>query len=147
LEEHAERLDTINDWVEDPPRLIMRGRRPTWGVRKWVVAEGDILEEGDPSSIHFVGRQIPGLSEAHTYARMDGLGNIVEVYEPIRDQPWKYTDHFWLIRYQVVGSELVRFESHCYEESTYEVPIAGTPKRIVLLTGLRLLQEERMCDR
>jgi hypothetical protein len=141
IEEHAERLDTINDWIKDPPRLVMRGGRPMRGTRKWVTPEGTVLVEGDPSSNHFVGRPIPGLPEAHTYVRMDGSGKIEEVYEPIREQPWRYTDHYWLIRYLVIGGKLVRFESHCYEESTYEVPSAGKPKRKVVLTDLKLLPE------
>jgi hypothetical protein len=111
-------------------------------ARKWVTNEGTILEEGDPSSIHFVGEEIPELAEAHKYVKYDEEGKIAQVYEPIREQPWQYTDHYWLIRYQVIGTELVQFESHCFEDSTYEVPNAGEPKQEVILSGLRLLSNQ-----
>jgi hypothetical protein len=107
-----------------------------------MTAEGSILTEGDPSSIYFVGRAIPGLFKAHTYVLCDENGQIEEVYAPMREQPWPYTDHYWLIRYQVIGAELVRFESHCYEDSTYEVPNAGEPKRKVILSELQPLPDQ-----
>jgi hypothetical protein len=132
-----ERLDTISGWIKSPPVLVSRGARPAASNRRWITRAGSILVEGDPSSTHFVGKPIPGLAEAHSYVMYDANGTIEEVYEPVREQPWRYTDHYWLIRYQVIGADLVRFESHCYEDSTYEVPNAGEPKQIVVLSGLR----------
>jgi hypothetical protein len=134
-----ERLDRVNDWIKHPPRLIARGPRPLASTRRWLTPDAATLMESDPSCIHFVGQEIPGLAEAHTYVKKDKEGKIEEVYEPVREQPWQYTDHFWLVRYQVIGADLVRFESHCYEDSTYEVPNAGQPKQKVILSGLRLL--------
>lgn len=141
IERLPERLDTISGWIKYPPRLIARGPRPIASTQRWITTEGAILIEGDPSSIHFVGEAIPGLTEAHTYVKCDENGTIEEVYEPIREKPCEYSDHYWLIRYQVIGAELVRFESHCYEDSTYEVPNAGEPKQTVILSELRLLPD------
>ena len=49
-------------------------------------------------------------------------------------------DHYWLTRFQVVGSALVRFDSYCYEDSTYEVPNAGTPEQATVLSGLEPIE-------
>jgi len=98
-----------------------------------------MLIEGDPSSIHHVGLVIPGLAEAHTYRVCDEDGTVEALYEPSRERPAKYSDHYWLTRYQVVGEELVRFVGHCFEESTYDTPNASKPKQTVILTDLRLL--------
>jgi hypothetical protein len=137
-----ERLDRISGWILSPPRLIARGPRPQASMREWATRDGGILKEGDPSSIHFIGEYIPGLKEAHAYVKCDRKGKIEEAFEPVRKQLYAYTDHYWLIRYQVIGTELVRFESPCFEDSTYEVPNAGEPRRIAFLSGLRLLANE-----
>jgi hypothetical protein len=134
-----ERLDTISGWIEDPPVLIAHGPRPPASTRRWRTAQGAILEEGDPSSIHFVGLEIPGLEQAHTYVLRDETGKVDEMYAPTRHRPLSYDDHYWLVRYQVLGNELVWFESHCHEDSTYEVPHAVVPKQKVILGELQLL--------
>jgi len=136
-----ERLDHINGWIKSPPRLIARGPTPPVSARRWGTSEGVILIEGDPSSIHFVGEVIPGLAEAHGYVAVDENGNIEAVYEPGRERLGKYSDHCWLTRYQVVGEALVRFESHCFEDSMYDMPNAGEPKQKMILSGLRLVSE------
>ena len=112
---------------------------PPVSTRKWVTVEGTILMEGEPSSIHFVGREIPGLAEAHTYVKYDRNEQVEQTYEPSRERPWKYGDHYWLTRYQVIDTNLVWFKSHCYEDSTYDTPTAGKPKQKIILPGLRLL--------
>jgi hypothetical protein len=61
------------------------------------------------------------------------------LYEPSRERPGKYSDHYWLTRYQVVGDSLVRFVSHCFEESTYDSPSTSRPKQTTILAGLKLL--------
>ena len=134
-----ERLELINSWVESPPQLIARGPTPPASDRRWITSEGTILVEGDPSSIHFVGEAIPGLDQAHTYAEYDENDQIKAVYEPSRERPWEYYDHYWLTRYQVVGETLVQFQSRCYEESTYDTPTACEAEQTVILSGLRLL--------
>jgi hypothetical protein len=134
-----ERLEWFNGWVKSPPRLVARGPSPPASTRRWETAKGAILVEGDPSSIHHVGVRIPGLTEAHTYALRNQDGKVEAVYEPGRERLGPYSDHYWLTRYQVVGEALVRFVSHCYEESTYDVPFAGQPKQTTLLSELRLL--------
>ena len=103
------------------------------------MSEGAILSEGDPSSTDFEGEPIQGLVEAHTYFKRDENGNILETYEPGRERLGEYDDHYLLTRYQVVGAALVRFESYCFEDSTYAIPNTGKPKQITLLSGLRSL--------
>jgi len=98
-----------------------------------------VLVEGDPSSIHFVGESIPGLSEAHSYEECDAGGEVQDTYAPSRERHSPYGDHYTLIRYQVVNDELVRFESYCFEDSTYEVPNAHEPRARVVLSGLHQL--------
>ncbi len=133
------RLAQFNGWITSPAILVARRLAPPVSARRWMTTEGLILIEGDPSSIHFVGLVIPELAEAHTYRVCDEDGNVEALYEPGRKRPGKYSDHYWLTRYQVVGEELVRFVSHCYEESTYDTPHAGEPKQETILSGLRLL--------
>ena len=139
----AERLDTISWWIEDPPVLIAHAPRPSASTQRWMTTKGSSLAEGDPNSNHFVGQAIPGLATAHTYILYDGNDQVKEVYAPVRNQPWPYTDHYWLIRYQVIGNELVRFESHCHQDSTYEVPHAVAPKQKVILSELQLLSPHK----
>lgn len=139
IEQLSERLDYINSWIKTPPELIARGDVPPVSIRKWVTSEGDILVEGDPSSIHFVGLVIPGLDEAHSYVGYGKDKHIKELYNPSRERHGKYSDHYTLMRYQVIGTALVQFRSHCFEESTYDTPNAGKPKKKKILSGLRLL--------
>jgi hypothetical protein len=140
IEQLSERLDWFNGPTKSP-RLVARGPTPPVSVRKWATAEGAILMEGDPSSIHFEGQEIPGLGEAHTYAKYDKNEEIEQVYEPSMEKPWQYVEHYWLTRYQVVDTTLVQFRSHCYEESTFDTPFADEPKREVVLSELRLLSD------
>jgi hypothetical protein len=136
------RLDRISGWIRHPPLLVAHGLRPLASTRKWVTTEGLVLTEGDPSSIHFVGLSIPEITEAHTYVLREKSGKIREVFEPIREQPWQYTDHFWLTRFQVINDELMRFRAHCFEESTLETPFTQEPKKKILLSELKLLSHE-----
>ena len=140
-ERPPERLGHFNGWAKSPPRLTARGFNPPVSARRWVTTEGSILIEGDPSSIDFVGQVIPGLAEAHTYVECDKNEIIEAVYESDRNRLRKYSDHDWLTRHQVVGEALVRFESHCFGESTYDMPSAGKPKQKTILSGLRLLSD------
>jgi len=136
-----ERLASFNGWVERPPWLIVRGSRPPVSTRRWRTPAGTTLVEGDPSAIDFVGEVIPGLTEAHTYTAYDEDGAVLEVYAPYRERLGPYSDHYWLTRYQVVDDTLVQFVSHCYEESTYDVPNAGQPEQKIILAGLKPLME------
>lgn len=137
----SDRLDTISGWIKSPPVLVSRGPRPATSNRRWATSEGSILVEGDPSSTHFIGEPIPGLAEAHAYVQYGEDGQVEDVYEPLRKHPCLYSDHYWLIRYQVIDADLVRFESHCFEDSTYEVPNASQPDQTVVLSGLRPLAD------
>ena len=134
-----ERLAIINDWIELPPRLTARGSQPPSSTRRWATTQATILCEGDPSSIHHVGLRIPDLAEAYTYVERDEDGSIHAIYEPCRVRHSLYGDHYTLTRYQVVGCELVRFRSHCFEESTLDVPSTQKPRQSVVLAGLKLL--------
>ena len=136
-----ERIEWFSGWIKSPLRLVARGTNPPVSTRRWMTTEGAILIEGDPSSIHFVGLAIPGLDAAHTYILCDENEDIKVVYEPGRERPGEYSDHYWLTRYQVVGEALVRFVSHCFEESTYDTPNAKKPKQKMILAGLRLLPD------
>ena len=136
-----ERLEEIYCPLKTHPRLAARGPTPPVSTRKWATAEGGTLAEGDPSSIHFAGREIPGLVEAHTYIKYDKGNRIEQIYEPSREQPWQYTYHYWLTRYQVIDAILVWFESHCFEESTFDTPFAGEPKQKIILSNLKLLSD------
>ena len=69
----------------------------------------------------------------------DENDTILKVYEPDSDRHSPYGDHYTLTRYQVIGCKLVRFRSHCFEESTFDTPYAKTRKRRVALSGLTLL--------
>jgi len=138
-EQLPERLETISGWIKLPPRLIARGPRPPRSARRWTTTRATILSEGDPSSIYFVGVPIPDLAEAHTYTERDEQGNIRQVYEPRHGQDAPYSNHYTLTRYQVVGNELLQFESYCFEESTFDTPYAGELKQKVVLAGLKQL--------
>lgn len=135
------RLAQFNGWVESPAILVARGPAPPVSTRRWLTAEGSIPIEDDPSSIHHVGLVIPELPEAHTYRMCDANGTVEALYEPARQRMGKYSDHYWLTRYQVVGDSLVRFVSHCFEESTYDSPSSGKPKQETVLSGLRSISE------
>ena len=134
-----ERVAQINDWIKSPPTLTFRGTHPPTSTARWATDRGTVLIEGDPSSIHFVGEPIPGLSEAHGYEEIDADGEVQETYAPSRERHSPYGDHYTLIRYQVVDEELVRFESYCYEDSTYEIPNAHEPRTRIVLSGLKRL--------
>ena len=135
------RLAQFNGWIEFPAILVARGLVPPVSTRRWMTAEGSILMEGDPSSIHHVGLVIPELAEAYSYRVCDENGTVEVLYEPSRERLGKYSDHYWLTRYQVVGDSLVRFVSHCFEESTYDSPSTSKPKQATIHSGLRLLSE------
>ncbi len=139
-----EYLDDVNGWIETPPRLIARGPHPPIPdvTMRWITPEGSILYEGDPSSIYHVGLEIPDLDEAHSYILKGAAGEVLTAYEPYRERLGLYSDHYWLTRYQVIGSELVQFVSHCFEESTYDAPSTSTPKRKIILSGLVLLADK-----
>ena len=95
--------------------------------------------EMEPGSIHFLGMQIPGLAEAHTYLEIDKNGEIQSTYAPLKEQIRLYDDHYMLIRFQVVKGNLVRYKSHCFEDSMYEIPNAKEPDMEIVLSGLKLL--------
>ena len=95
-------VDAQGGWIKSPPVLLSRGPRPASSNRRWATSEGSILMEGDPSSIHFIGEPIPGLAEAHTYVQYGEDGQVEDVYGPLREHPCLYSDHYWLIRYQVI---------------------------------------------
>ena len=131
-----EPLDPPGGWVKSPPKLTARGRCPPASARRWAAAGGSILSEGDPSSTHFFGEPIPGLVTAHTYVERDQNGEVLEIYAPSRERTSRYGDHYTLTRFQVVDSALVRFESHCFEESTFDIPNAAKPRQTTVLSGL-----------
>ena len=133
------RLDEINGWVMSPPMLTVRGPHPPASTLRWATGRGTVLLEGDPSSILFAGVPIQGLAEAHTYVEQDEKGEVQAVYAPSRERHSPYGDHYTLTRFQVVERELVRFDSYCYEESTYDVPNAKMPRQKVVLSGLEPL--------
>ena len=76
------RLVQINGWIEAPLTLTSRGARPPTSTARWATDRGTVLIESAPSSIHFVGLQIPDLSEAHTYEEYDANGEVQESYAP-----------------------------------------------------------------
>jgi hypothetical protein len=135
-----ERLEALSGWIETPPRLTARGARPPASTRRWTTPRATVLCEGDPSSIHFCGLPIPELAAAHTYVERDEKGEVRATYEPGRERHSPHGDHYTLTRYQVVGDELLRLESYCYEESTFDIPNAGVPRRLVVIAGLTPIQ-------
>jgi len=137
--ELAERLEWFSAWIENPPKLIVWGKRPRTNSRKWETADGYILQEEDPSSIYFIGLEIPELEEANTYTKYDRNNAVIEKYEPTSERMGLYSDHYWQTRYGVIGTELVKFESHCFEESTFDMPNAGKPKKTKILRNLKLI--------
>ena len=78
----ARRLAQFNGWIESPAILVARGLAPPVSARRWMMADGAVLIEGDPSSIHQVGLVIPELAEAHTYRVCDESGTVEALYEP-----------------------------------------------------------------
>jgi hypothetical protein len=136
MEPLPEPLDSVSGWIQCPPKLTARGACPPVSTRRWATPEGAILFEGDPSSTHFCGEPIPGLVEAHSYQVCDEDGNIQESYEPSRERLEEYSERYRLTRFQVVGDELVRFDSYCYEESTFDTPNAAKPETVTVLSGL-----------
>ena len=109
---------------------------PPVSTRRWLTPAGNQLIEGDHSTVHFHGLAIPELEAAFTYYELDPGGEMLHVLSPERQRSTPYGDHYTLIRYQVQDTQLIRFESHCYEESTYDAPFTGQPRRIVVLSGL-----------
>ena len=131
-----EPLEYVSGWVETPSTLTAEGRRPPVSGRRWVTDHGSVLIELAPCSTHFVGLPIPGLPEAHNYVDRDENGKVLETYEAERKRHAPYGDHWTLVRFQVADRSLVRFSSHCFEESTYDVPSAKEPRRTVILDHL-----------
>ena len=140
-ETHPEPLDGTSPWIEDPLKLISTGRQPPKSDRKWLTTRNTTLLEMDPSSVHFLGMQIPGLAEAHSYVEVDKNGEIQSSYEPLKKQIRLHDDHYMLIRFQVMAGNLVRYKSHCFEDSMYEIPNAKEPDEEVVLSGLKLVEE------
>ena len=136
------RYEYFNGWIEFPLRLVARGTSPLASTRKWITAEGLVLSEGDPSSIHFVGLPIPEITDAHSYMLRESSGRIIDEFEPIREHPCQYNDHYWLTRFQVIDDELVRFRAHCFEESTLGTPFTHEPTQKVILSGLKLISRK-----
>jgi len=138
-ETYPEPFDTFSPWIENPLKLISIGAAPPGSERKWLTKKKTTLVEMEPGSIHFLGMQIPGLAEAHTYLEIDKNGEIQSTYAPLKEQIRLYDDHYMLIRFQVVKGNLVRYKSHCFEDSMYEIPNAKEPDMEIVLSGLKLL--------
>ncbi|MFH2039364.1 MAG: hypothetical protein ABIJ65_08010 [Chloroflexota bacterium] len=138
-ETYPEPFDISSCWIEKPLKLISIGAKPPKSERKWLTKKNTTLVEMEPSSVHFLGMQIPGLADAHTYHEIENKGGIHSKYEPIKEQIRLYDDHYMLIRFQVVKGNLVRYKSHCFEDSMYEIPNAKEPDQEIVLSGLKLL--------
>jgi hypothetical protein len=140
MEPLPEPLDSASGWIRRQPKLTAQGARPPVSARRWATTEGAILFEGDPSTTNFSGVPIPGLVEAHSYQMRNEDGSAQESYEPSRERLAEYSERDRLTRFQVVGEKLVRFDSYCYEESTFDTPNAAEPERVIMLSGLRALE-------
>ena len=139
-ETYPEQFDVYSCWIDDPLKLISISANPPKSSRKWATKEETILVEAEPSSIHYMGMDIPELAAAHTYIEYNQAGQILRIYEPVKERIRPYDDHYILIRFQVVAGELIRFWIHCFEDSMYEIPNASKPKETVVLSELVLLQ-------
>ena len=107
--------------------------------QKWATPDGLVLSEGQASATDFEGEPIPELARAHAYELRDASGKVLKAFLPEEVRLEEYSERFHLIRYQVTGSELVKYVSYCYEESTYDTPFATEPERTVVLEGLKPL--------
>ncbi|HOX43295.1 MAG TPA: hypothetical protein PK668_06845 [Myxococcota bacterium] len=112
----------------------------TAATRRWATQRGTILEEGAASPVVFEGVPIPGLTEAHAYVELDAAGQVRARYSPEKKLHDPNADRSTLTLYQVIGSELVRFESYCHEDSTWGVPNAAMPRQYLVLQGLSPLE-------
>ena len=138
----TEPLGRISGWIEMPPKLVARGPHPPASAKRWKTAEGTILVEGEPSSTHFIGLAIPGLTAAYDYVELDQQeGTVFKRYEPGRKVLYKYSDFYLLTRFLVVSDELVQFEIRCHKDSTYGTPHANKPKQTIILPGLEALKK------
>lgn len=135
-----EHLESVNGWIKEPARLVVSGPRPPVSRQRWATDRGSTLVQGEPCSTNHVGLAIPELLRAHSYMELDDQGELLQRYEAGRSRFAPHGDHYTLTRYQVVADELVLFSSHCFEESTYDSPRTSTPRRKIILRGLRPLQ-------
>jgi hypothetical protein len=131
-----ERLEMVSGWVNNLMKLTASGPQIPTSTRRWATTRDTILFEGDPSSILFAGIEIPDIPEAHTYIERDQHGQILSVFQPTFEKDSPYGNHYTLTRYQVVGSDLIYYESYCFEESTFDTPFAGKPKQQVVFSKL-----------
>ena len=131
-----EALEAFSCWVESPMILVYTGKKPPISGSCWKTPDNTILFEGSPTSISYLGQRIPSLEKAHAYTLKDGTGRLLESYQPERKRLGIHGDHYILIRYQIVGSDLIRYESHCFEDSTYEIPNTKEPEKRVILSDL-----------
>ena len=137
-----EALEKFSGWIEEPLRLIAIGSDPPKSERKWSTGRQTVLVEKEPSTIHYLGLQIPGLTTAHTYFEYSQKGGIHEIYQPEKRLIRLNDDHYIIIRYQVVENKLIRYESHCFEDSMFEIPNTSEPTESVVLSGLKLLNRK-----
>lgn len=139
FETYPEPFDGSSGWIEKPLKLISIGTGSPKSDRKWLTKKNTTLVEMEPSSVHYLGLKIPGLAEAHTYLEVDNEGGIQNRYEPQKERIRLNDDHYMLIRFQVIAGNLVRYKSHCFEDSMYEIPNAKEPDKEIVLSGLKLL--------
>lgn len=107
------------------------------GGRRWVTPDGRVLVEGEPSPVDFEGVPLPGVVEAHAYELRDGSGQVLKTFQAERKRIQEYHERFWITSYQVVGDQLIKFDSYCFEESTYDTPFAHEAEKSVVMTGLK----------
>ena len=133
----TERLAEYN-WSEHL-RLRARGELPPTSKRRWMTHEGQTLVEGDHCGVDYLGAAMEGLDEAFDYELHDVEGSVVERYHATCERTSRWGTNVKLTRYAVKGTELVRFEMHGHEESTFDIPIPGKVRSAVVLASLELV--------
>lgn len=103
---------------------------------KWVLADGSILMEGEPSLTTFMGYKINGMPESHEYSLADPGGKILREYKASREKASSLEGSFILTRFQVENNQLIKYRVQCNASE----PQVSEASGIAILSGLKLLQ-------
>ena len=129
-------LETLESASDDAAEVEVHSAEPPVSSRKWVLADGSILSEGDPCSVSFAGVRIPDLPAASEYTLTGSGGEIVRSYKAGRESASNHVGSFILTRFQVVETQLVKYRVHCSKNDTTDQPNVGNAVGIAIISDL-----------
>ncbi len=136
IEQLNEPLEDISGYPDDFPMVVIRGETPSVQEKKWQLADGSVLVQGEPGSVEFRGFPIPGLPDSHCYVLTIAQTGEKREYTPRYERSSTMEDCFILTRYRIENSKLVKYRIHCCDYSDHRSVRIDEPNGNTILSGL-----------